>query len=109
MEYSINLTAQAILQIQNTISYISNVLLAPETAIKWADYLEKEISKLSNMPSRFSKLEDEPWFSRGFRKMPIKNFIVYYYIDEINKIVWITAVIYGKRDQLNALKNTPLK
>ena len=41
--------------------------------------------------------------------MTVKNFIVYYYIDENSKTVWITAVIYGRRDPLNALKEIPIK
>ena len=36
-------------------------------------------------------------------KMPIKNFLVYYLIDEDRKVVWVTAVIYGRRDQIVAL------
>ncbi len=36
-------------------------------------------------------------------KMPYKNFLVYYLIDEDNKSVWITAVIYGRRDRIASL------
>jgi len=36
--------------------------------------------------------------------MPVKNFLVYYWIDENHKTVWITAIVYGGRDQLNVLK-----
>ena len=39
--------------------------------------------------------------------MPVKNFIVYYYADDETKTVWVTAVVYGRRDQLNALKDMP--
>ncbi len=35
--------------------------------------------------------------------MPVKNFLVYYLIDEKKKTVWVTAVIYGRRDQIAAL------
>ncbi len=59
------------------------------------------------MPERFSIVEDEPCKSRGYRKMPVKNFLVYYYVDEENKTVWVTAVVYGRRDQLNVLKRIP--
>ena len=109
MDYSVKLTPHAIVQIQETIAYISKVLLVPETARAWADYLQNEISCLDTMPSRYSAVEEEPWKSRGYRKMPVKNFIVYYYVDEASKTVWVTAVIYGRRDQLNALKEIPNK
>ncbi len=35
--------------------------------------------------------------------MPIKSFLVYYLVDEEMKTVWVTAVIYGRRDQIAAL------
>lgn len=52
--------------------------------------------------------EDEPWHTKGIRKMPVKNFLVYYLVDEEKKVVWITAVIYGRRDQIVALLNMSL-
>ena len=107
MEYSVKLTPHAIVQIQETIAYISKVLLVPETARAWSDYLQKEIAGLSTMPARFSAVDEEPWRSRGYRKMLVKNFIVYYYADDETKTVWVTAVVYGRRDQLNALKEMP--
>ena len=39
--------------------------------------------------------------------MPVKNFLVYYLVDEEKKVVWITAVIYGRRDQIAALFDMP--
>lgn len=107
MEYSVKLTPHAIVQIQETIAYISKVLLVPETARAWSDYLQKEIAGLSTMPARFSAVDEEPWRSRGYRKMLVKNFIVYYYADDETKTVWVTAVVYGRRDRLNVLKDMP--
>ena len=107
MTYSVKLTPHAIAQIQRTIAYISNDLLAPEAASSWVDYLEKEISGLDTMPKGHPMVEEEPWKSRGYRKLLVKNFIVYYYVDDTGKTVWVTAVVYGKRDQLNALKSMP--
>ena len=39
--------------------------------------------------------------------MPVKNFLVYYLVDEEKKAVWITAVIYGRGDQIAALLDMP--
>lgn len=38
--------------------------------------------------------------------MLVKGFIVYYLINEEIKTVTVIAVVYGRRDQLNALKET---
>ena len=107
MEYTVKLTPHAILQIRETIAYISKVLLVPETAKAWSDYLQKEISSLNTMPARLSAVDEELWRSRGYRKMPVKKIIVYYYADDETKTVWVTVVVYGRRDMLNALKEMP--
>ena len=107
MQYSVKITPSAIGQIQETVAYISKVLLSPQTAIAWSNYLQKEIASLDNMPAKFPLVDIEPWKTNGIHKMDVKNFIVYYLIDESKKTVWVTAVIYGKRDQISSLKNMP--
>ena len=108
MRYDVKLTSQAIGQIEETMQYISKILLAPETARKWAYTLQCEIGKLDSMPLRYPLTEEEPWHTRGIRKMPVKNFLVYYLVDEKKKTVWVTAVIYGRRDQIAALLDMSL-
>lgn len=103
MRYEVKLTTQAIEQIQEIVQYISHILLVPETARKWADALQSEIVKLVFMPSRYPLTEEEPWHTKGIHQMPFKNFLVYYLIDEEKRVVWVTAVIYGRRDQISAL------
>ena len=107
MGYSVKLTSYSIFQIRETISYISKVLLVPETTAAWSDYLENQIVKLDTMPARFPLTDIEPWRTNGIRRMPVKNFVVYYFVDESKKEVWVTAVVYSKRNQLNALKDMP--
>ncbi len=107
MRYEVKLTTQAIGQVEETVQYISKTLLEPGTARKWADTLQREIGKLDAMPSRYPLTQEEPWRTNGIRKMPVKNFLVYYLVDEEKKTVWITAVVYGRRDQLTALSEVP--
>ena len=108
MRYAVKLTEQAFGQIEETVQYISKILLEPENARKWANTLQCEIEKLKSMPSRYPLTEEEPWRTEGIRKMPVKNFLVYYLVDEEKKVVWVTAVIYGRRDQISALLDMPL-
>ena len=107
MRYEVKLTPQALGQIVETVQYISKTLLEPEIARKWADTLQREIRKLDSMPSRHPLTEEEPWRTKGIRKMPVKNFLVYYLVDEEKKTVWVTAVIYGRRDQISVLRDMP--
>ncbi len=107
MRYEVKLTPQAFGQIEETVQYISKILLEPEIARKWADTLQCEIKKLDSMPSRYPLTEEEPWHTKGIRRMPVKNFLVYYLVDEERKTVWVTAAIYGRRDQISALRDMP--
>lgn len=108
MRYEVKLTTQAIEQIQEIVQYISKILFVPETAQKWLDPLQCEIRKLDSMPSRYPLTAEEPWRTKGIRKMPFKNFLVYYLIDEDKNSVWVTAVIYGRRNQITALMDMSL-
>lgn len=108
MRYAVKLTSQAIGQIEEIVHYISEVLFAPKTARKWADTLQGEIAKLNFMPSRCPLAEEEPWHTKGIRKMTVRNFLVYYMVDEDSKTVWVTAVIYGRKDRIAALTDMSL-
>ena len=105
--YKIKLTTNAIDQLKNIVGYISKTLLEPEIAQHWSDRLKKEILKLDIMPHRYPLVEEEPWRTEGIHKMSVDNFIVYYWVDEDSTTVWITAVVYGRRDQLSVLRNMP--
>lgn len=107
MTYRVKITEYAIEQMQEAMTYISKVLLEPGVARKWLAKLKQEISSLGSMPQRFPLVEEEPWRTNGIRKMLVGNFIVYYWPDDPNSTVWVTAVIYGRRDQLVALRNMP--
>ncbi len=107
-EYRVKLTDYAIEQMQETVSYISRVLLSPAVARGWSDKIRKELSTLAFLPSRHMLVEDEPWRSEGLRRMVIQNFIAYYWVEESTMTVWITGIIYSKRDQLESLRNMPL-
>ena len=44
-----------------------------------------------------------------FLSIVVKNFLVYFWIDEANEKVQITAVIYSKRDQISQLINMDMQ
>ena len=65
--------------------------------------------KLAAFPSRHALIEGEPWRSEGIRKIVVKNFLVYYWIDDKCNKVQVTDVIYSKRDQIEQLKNMDMQ
>ena len=107
MDYKVKLTDHAIAQLQEAVIYISKVLQASTVAKHWAARVKKELASLSTMPARYPLTEEEPWHTEGIHKMSVENFLVYYWIDEEKKIVWITAIVYARRDQLRVLREMP--
>lgn len=105
MKYSVRLTPYAVSQISETAAYISHTLLSPDTAKAWANHLQSEIAKLDTLPERYPQIDREPWRNHGIRKMPVRNYIIYYLVDHERQTVWITAAVYAGRDQLSELKN----
>lgn len=108
-EYEVKVTRQALEQMKAIIHYISYDLMAPEAAQNLLNDLKSAIMKLSVLPKRHSLIEEEPWRSEGVRKIVVKNFLVYYWVDDENNKVQITAVIYSKRDQIKQLKNMDMQ
>jgi len=106
--YEIIMTDDATADLIELRDYIAEVLLAPETALSYIRAIRAEISTLSEMPDRIKTVDDEPWHSRGIRKIIAKNFYVYYRIDESSKRVYILNIIYNKRDQLRQLARLKL-
>ena len=104
-KYEIKVTRQALEQMREIAHYISYDLMAPEAADNLLDDLKASILKLSVLPKKYPLIEEEPWRSEGVRKIVVKNFLVYYWIDEEYNKVQVTVVIYSKRDQIKQLKN----
>ena len=65
--------------------------------------MREKIEALDSMPGAIALVPDEPWRSRGLRRILYKNFYVYYYVDVEKKRVYVMNVIYARSDRLNEL------
>ena len=101
--YTIKITRQAREQLRNIKNYITNELHAPDAAINTIRIIRHEIQNLTEMPFRIKLPEEEPWRTEGIHQMRVKNYYVYFWIDEENYEVQIIAVIYVARDQMTQL------
>ena len=108
VEYKVSIGEQAEAQLSELYHYIRDALQAPRTADNMLTLLEKEIRSLSFFPNRYELTEEEPWHSLGVHKVTVKNYLVYYLVDEETQTVYVTAVIYGGRDQAKQLSDMDL-
>ncbi|MCL2751860.1 MAG: type II toxin-antitoxin system RelE/ParE family toxin [Firmicutes bacterium] len=103
-EWKVLLTPEFQQEIRDIHSYIANTLLVPETALNQVRRIMDAVESLNNMPLRHSLYEKEPWRSRGLRKLPVDNFIVFYLPNQKTKDVVIFHVFYGGRNIGDLLK-----
>lgn len=108
-EYEVRVTRQALEQMKEIVHYISNDLMAPSAADNLLGKMRAEIMRLSNFPKKYALIDEEPWRTEGIRKIVVKNFLIYYWVDDENSRVQVTAVIYSRRDQIRQLANMDME
>lgn len=102
--YEVRITPYALEQMTEIRDYITNQLLNPDAARNLIREIRMEVMKLGQMPERFRPIDEEPWGERGIRKLVVKNFYAYYWIEEEAAVVHVIAVTYAMRNQKNVLK-----
>ena len=105
MIFYVAYSAEARQDLRDIYEYIAYELLVPETAAGQTERIMKAIRSLEQMPMRHRLYEEEPWHSQGIHKLPVKNYLVYFWVDEEAKKVQVIGIIYGRRDQRHQLSN----
>lgn len=103
-EYKIKVTRQAKEHLALIREYIATELKEPTVAKRVLELLKAEMMSLQTMPYRVKAIDEQPWGELGFRKIRIKNYYVYFWVDENKREVQILAVIYVRRDQATQLE-----
>lgn len=88
-------TFQAQQDLKNIYEYIAYSLLAPDTARNMYQQIIKSARSLASMPERNPIYKEEPWHSQGVRFIPIKNYLLFYTINNETHTVSISRILYG--------------
>ena len=81
-------------QLEAAVMYIAVDLCSPDAAMKLADEVDEAVQKLKEMPYRFPIYHTLYAMKREIRFFPVKNYNVYYVIDEDAKTVEIWRVLH---------------
>ena len=101
-QYMVEITEEALADMEGIYHYIAYDLLAPENAIRQYDRIADEILKLDTFPERCRIMDSEPERSKGIRRMIVDNYSVFYVIKE-DKVI-VTDVLYSASDIESRLK-----
>lgn len=96
--YHVYYSPEAQADLRAIYSYIAFSLHAKIAAKAQTDRIRKEIRSLSFMPERYERVDWEPWYSQGVRKVTVDNYIVYYLVSGEDHSVEIVRIFYGGRD-----------
>ncbi len=105
-EYKTIITPQAQQQLMAIKDYIFFELKSPAAAKNTLSALKTAIESLDRMPDRIPLTDEKKWREKGVHKMPVKNFLIYFTVNEENCTVYVIAVVYARRDQKTALTET---
>jgi plasmid stabilization system protein ParE len=103
--YSVHITDIAEEEILTTVKYIADVLRAPMAANNLLDEIEKYENILETTPNIFSFVPDKYLRAKGIKYVMVKNYMMFYTVNEDEKTVDVIRFLYGHRDWKRTLEN----
>jgi plasmid stabilization system protein ParE len=97
-KYRVDLSEPAENDLRDIVRYISGQLSTPMTALKMIGTLEEAIMGLTVMAQKCPPVTDERLAVLGYRKLLVKNYMVFFTIDEKSEIVDVERILYARRD-----------
>ena len=83
--------------------YISHKLSNPIAAERLANEMVEAAEKLTDFPYAYSAYHPIRPLQQEYRRIPVQNYLMFYYVDEAQKRITIARVIYTRRDYENQL------
>ncbi|MCM1545531.1 MAG: type II toxin-antitoxin system RelE/ParE family toxin [Clostridiales bacterium] len=102
--YEINYRPEAQADLIDTVRYISGKLKNTTAVQKIAKDIKTAIEELANDPHIYPVYFPLQPLKHEYRKFVIDNYIIFYTVEEREKVVTVFRVIYGKRNLTQQLK-----
>ncbi len=101
--YTVRLTSDANNDINQIIVFIHLESKYSDAAISYLDLLEESIISLERFPERGSNPRYKILSNQGYKFLAIKSHLIFYKVDQENKIVTIYRVLHNKSQYQNFL------
>ena len=96
--YKIEFLQTALDDLKEITLYISKELSNPEAAYKLAETIVEKANSLSDFPYGRPVYNPLRELEKEYRTIYVKNYNLFYWIEEEEKTVMIARIIYSKRD-----------
>jgi hypothetical protein len=92
--------------IESCYNYIKDTLEAPIAAENLMEELYEKLNYIKENPYSRPLVHDELLASLGIRSIKVKNYLLFYSVEEINNNINVITFIYNKRDWANIIKES---
>lgn len=105
MSYTINLTAPALLDIQQALTYIVLNLQNKTAADNLYIIINSKINNLPNFPNKYPLVTDPKLLHQQIRYIPVDNYLIFYSVNESEQQIDVLRFLYAKSNWLAILKH----
>ena len=95
-KYTIHFTKVAMNDLDEIYQYITEELFAENTATDLLEGIENNVRKLKEFPNSGSRFVDEYLQFKGYRRIIVGSYIIFYVVGEQLKQVIIMQNLYGE-------------
>ena len=95
-KYKLIITPDAKADVASILKYLD--MFSHSISSRYSTYIYDSINSLSHMPKRCTLVRDEDLREKGYRWMSVRNFTVFFIVDDNAAIVRIERVLYSKRE-----------
>jgi len=95
-EYNVVMSVTAENDLDDVVEYLSN--FSPNIARRYYDEIMVKALSLAFMPQRCPFVQDDALREKGYRWLFVRNYTIFFIIDEENDIVDIQAIMYSGRE-----------
>ena len=103
MSYRIVRTDKAEEQLRSIVFYIADDSGSIEIALSYLDKIEHSIHKLKTFPYSGSIPKYAALRKQGYRVLIVERHLIFYKVNEENKLVTIYAIVDGRREYRNLI------
>jgi addiction module RelE/StbE family toxin len=96
-KYMLKITPKAAEDLEDIYRYISEKLFAEASARHLLEKIEKNILRLKDYPFSGSLVADEFLREKGYRKLIVDSYVVFYVVNESEKLAVIMRILYGRQ------------
>jgi toxin ParE1/3/4 len=97
-KFNLKFTLKASEDLEEIYIYISEKLFDNTAATTLLEKIESNIMRLEDFPYSCNLVLNEVLKNKGYRKLIVDNYIVFYLINEFDKQVIIMRILYGAQN-----------